>query len=240
MHSTRRSTEPEFFAKLRAVYTQWDDLGSPERQLIRNGLTKDFGEVCAYCEQHCYPPSRAQRPNDESIDHFRPRHLFQSLWLDWLNLIYACRMCNQTKDDRWPGSGTSYDQLTNQYLSHAESRYSPVMEYVSPNEIEGQRPAQEFFDFDVNNGGVTPSERLVPAEWSIANRTIWDMDLDSNDLRNLRLTRLSWLIEELNTLENFDERVNVMFRFMLPGMPFSAFIRAYVSSRFPMFNLIMF
>ena len=149
-------------------------------------------------------------------------------------------MCNQTKDDRWPGSGSSYDQLTNRYLSHADSRYGAVMEYVSPNENESQRPAQGFFDFDVNTGGVTPSERLAPTEWSIAKRTIWDIDLDSSELRNLRLARLNWLIEKLNTINDFEEKLNVLLRFMLPGMPFSAFVRAYVSYRFPMFNRIMF
>ena len=238
MHSAQRSTEPDFFAKLRTIYTQWDDLGSPERQRIRNSLTQDFGEVCAYCQQFCNLPSMAQRPNDESIDHFRPRHQFPSLWLDWLNLIYACRMCNQNKDDRWPGSGSSYDQLTDQYLSHADSRYSPVMEYVSPNEIEGQRPAQEFFDFNANTGGVTPSERLAPEDWSMANRTIWDMDLDSMHLRNLRLARLNWLLERLNTIDDFDEKLNVLLRFMLPKMPFSGLIYAYATSRFPLLKQI--
>ena len=240
MHSTRRSTEPDFFSEFLSVYTEWDDLGSPERQRIRNCLTQDFGEVCAYCEQPCNRPSAAQRPNDESIDHFRPRHLFPSLWLEWLNLIYSCRMCNQNKDDRWPGSGSSYDHLTDQYLSHTDSRYSPVIEYVSPNEMEGQRAAQDFFDFDVTTGEITPLVQLAPKEWSMATRTIWDMDLDSKHLRNLRLARLNWLLERLNTLDDFDEKLNVLLRFMLPGMPFSTFVRAYVSSRFPMFNRIMF
>ena len=114
------------------------------------------------------------------------------------------------------------------------------MEYVSPNENESQRPAQEFFDFDINTGGVTPSERLAPAEWSIAKRTIWDIDLDSSEFRNLRLARLNWLLEKLNTINDFEEKLNVLLRFMLPGMPFSAFVRAYVSYQFPMFNRIMF
>ena len=236
MRSVQRSPVPKYFGEIQTAYAQWDDLGShsPERQRIRNSLTQDFGEICAYCQQFCYRPYGTPKPNDESIDHFRPRHLFPSLWLDWLNLIYACRRCNQSKDDRWPGSGTLYDQMTDQYLSHADSRYGPVMEYVSPNENEGQRPAQEFFAFDVNTGEITPSEQLAPEEWSIANRTIWDLDLNSKDLRNLRLARLSWLLERLDSINDFDEKLNVMLRFMLPKMPFSQFIHAYVTSRFPL------
>ena len=239
MHSTQRSPEPEFFAELRADFTQWDDLGSSERQRIRNSLTQDFGEVCAYCEQFCYRPSGSPKPNDESIDHFRPRDHFRELQFDWLNLVYACFRCNQEKGGRWPGSGSSYDRLTDQYLSHADSRYRPVKEYVSPNQFEGRLPAQEFLDFDVNTGEVTPSEQLAPEEWSVASRTIWDMDLNSNDLRDLRLARLTWLLERLDTIIDFDEKLNVMLRFMLPKMPFSSFVRAYATSRFPLLNQLM-
>ena len=205
MHSTPRSTEPEFLAELRAGNSQWDDLTGLARQRIRNRLTQDFGEVCAYCQRLCNLPSRAQKPNDESIDHFRPRHKFPSLWLDWLNLIYACRMCNQNKDNKWPGGRDTYDEVTNRILSQADFRYSPVSEYVNPNEMDGQRQADEFFDFEVNTGRVTPSELLAPEEWSIAKRTIWD---------------------------------NVMLRFMLPKMPFSRFIYAYATSRFPLLTQI--
>ena len=218
MRSVQRSPEPEYFGEIRTTYAQWDDLGSysPERQRIRNSLTQDFGEICAYCQQFCYRPSRTPKLNDESIEHFRPLNLFPELWLDWLNLIYACRMCNQNKGGKWPGNS----------------------EYVNPNEAEGQRPAQDFFYFDVNTGGIAPSERLSPEEWSMANRTIWDLDLDSMHLRNLRLARLNWLLERLNAIDDFDEKLNVILRFMLPRMPFSRFIHAYVASRFPLLDQI--
>ena len=210
-----------------------------ERHRIRNRLTQDFGEVCAYCEQLCYPPTRAQKPNDESIDHFRPLRRCPSLWLDWLNLVYACRMCNQNKGGKWLGSGDTYDVVSNGILSREDSRYNPVTRYVNPNEIQGQRPAQEFFDFDVITGRVAPTDRLAQEEWSIANRTIWDMELNSNFLCNSRLERLDWLIERLDTINDFDEKLNVMLRFMLPQMPFSRFIHAYVTSRFPLLDQIL-
>lgn len=236
MHSVPRSAEPDFLADFRAAKSQWDDMDGPERQRIRTELIRDFGEVCAYCEQLCYRPSRARKPNDESIEHFRPLSLFPELWLDWLNLIYACRMCNQNKGGKWPGSRDNYDEVSNRILSSEDSRYSPAPGYINPSQTAGQRAAQGFFDFDTNTGRIAPSERLTTDEWSMARRMIWDLDLDSNYLRNLRMEQLDWLLERLNTVDDFDEKVNMMFRFMLPKIPFSTFIRAYVTSRFPLIN----
>ena len=240
MRSVSRSLEPDFFTELRATYARWEDLNGQDRGRIRAKLIQDFGEICAYCQQLCYPPrpSGLENPNDESIDHFRPRNNFQNLWLDWLNLIYACRLCNQNKGGKWPGSGDRYDALTNQWLSNQDFRYNPPTEYAIPNQGGGTLPAEEFFDFDVSTGAISPSARLSPQEWSIANRTIWDLDLDSKQLRDLRLERLNWLIEKLETVKDFDEKLNVMLRFMLPKMPFSRFIYAYVTARFPLIERI--
>ena len=159
--------------------------------------------------------------------------------MDWLNLIYACRECNQNKGNKWPGIGDSYDNLTNRDISSLDTRYISVSEYVNPNDSVGYRPAQHFFEFDIDNRKIVPSERLNHQEWSVARRTIWDLDLNSNYLRNLRLERLTWLIERLDTISEFESKLDVLLRFMLPKMPFSNFIRAYAMRRFPLLNQIM-
>ena len=239
MHSVPRSPEPDFLADFRKVKNQWDELDGTERQRIRTELMRDFGEVCAYCEQLCYTPSKAEKPSDESIDHFRPRSRFPNLWLDWPNLIYACRMCNQNKGNKWPGSLDTYDEISNRVLSSEDSRYTPVSQYVSPSQASHQRMAQEFFNFDAHTGRIAPSNGLASDEWAMARRTIWDMDLNSNYLCNLRLEQLDWLIEKLDTIESFDEKVNVIFRFMLQKTPFSTFVRSYLISRFPPLNQLL-
>ena len=241
MRSVSRSPEPDLLAELRAAYAHWDDLSGQDRGSIRAMLTHDFGEICAYCQQLCYPPrpSGFEKPNDESIDHFRPRKQFRNLWLDWLNLIYACRECNQNKGSKWPGIGDSYDDLSNRILSSEDSRYISVSEYVNPNESAGHNPAQHFFYFDIDTGEILPSDPLDREEWSVARRTIWDLELNSNNLRNLRLERLTWLIEKLDTIDEFESKLNVLLRFMLPRMPFSNFVRAYATRRFPLLNQII-
>ena len=249
MHSVKRSTEPGFFAELRAAYTDWDDLDGSARRRIRGTLARDFGKVCAYCEQFCQPTQpRAQieseetspQLDEESVDHFRPRHWFPDLWLDWLNLVYACYRCNQAKRGSWP---EYYDDV-NQKLAAREPRYTPVSEYVNPNASDGKRLAGEFFAFDVETGEMTAGEHLDGEEWSIAHRTIYDIDLndrhlgenDKGHLWNRRLRQVNMLIQALNTVQDPFRKVRMAHEFTLPDKPFSGFISAYLKQHFPDFG----
>ena len=244
MHSVKRSPEPGFFAELRAACTDWDDLDGGARRRIRDALFEDFGSVCAYCERSCeWPNSYSNSPNQETIDHFRPRSRFPGLWLDWLNLVYSCHRCNQAKSGSWPGHD---DEVVNQRLAAVYPKYTPVSEYVNPNEEPGQRPVREFFDFNVETGEVTPADRLDNTEWSTARRTISDIDLNDSELGeneqghlwNRRRRQRDLLMQALSAIEDFDEQVGLMRDFALPGKPFSGFISAYLKQRFPEFGLL--
>ena len=76
----------------------------------------------------------------------------------------------------------------------------------------------------------------------MARRTIRDIDLndstlgeyDPRHLWNRRLHQRDLLIERLNSLDDFDLKVRTLFEFTLPDKPFSAFIFAYFTERFPM------
>ena len=250
MHSVKRSTEPGFFAELRAAYTDWDDLDGGARQRIRVVLARDFGLVCAYCEEFCQPTQpRARaggeesppRPDEESIDHFRPLSRFPDLWLDWPNLIYSCYRCNQSKGNAWPVE----DDVKNRLLTAAyRPSYTPVSEYVNPNEEPGRRPANDFFDFDFDTGEIKPAVQLDDVGWSMARRTIGDIDLndelseretyDPDHLFNQRRYHLYLLIEQINT--HPDLSYQVMQEATLPDKPFSSYISAYLKQRFPGFG----
>jgi len=95
MHSVLRSPEPDFLADLRTKYSDWSQLEGVDRRQVRAALAADFGVICGYCEQPCVEPTRAERDNEESVDHFRPRRIFPNEWMNWANLIYSCRRCNQ-------------------------------------------------------------------------------------------------------------------------------------------------
>lgn len=243
MHSVERSPEPEFFQALRTAYTRWDELDSGDRHRIRNALVQDFGTICAYCEQPCQSPTENERRDEESIDHFRPRKHFPDQWLEWLNLVYACRRCNQSKGQRWPGFD---DDLVNQLLKGESARYVPVSEYVNPSAHGSWRPAEGFYTFDVRTGEIAPSDEISDSEWSMARRTIMDIDLNDSKLGdnapehlwNLRMRQRRLLVRRLDGLDDFDAKVNIMLQFMLPDKPFSSFVRAYVNDRFPLLRHI--
>ena len=183
-----------------------------DRRNIRNALARDFGEVCAYCEQLCDSGVNSRAVNAETIDHFRPRSRFPHLQFDWSNLIYACYRCNQSKGNSWPGYD---DSLINQSLSAMYHRYTSPSEYVSPNVSLGGRPAQEFFDFDVDTGEIFAANDLDDLEWSLARRTIRDIDLndselgenDPNHLMFQRRDELDQLIQRLSGLQDPEQQV---------------------------------
>ena len=173
--------------------------------------------------------------NREEIEHFRPRSRFPNLSFDWLNLVYACRRCNQSKGDSWPGFE---DASINVLLAADDPRYTPVSEYVSPNVSAGQRPATYFFSYDVDTGEIMPSVQLSSIEWSVARRTIRDIDLndsqlgenDPNHLWRQRLVQLDFLREAANAQEDDELAAMIVQEFMMPDSPFSSFVQVYVGT----------
>ena len=235
MHGVERSPEPDFLAELRAVYSQWDDLDGPERQRIRDALRTDFEGCCAFCEDWCVE-SVAEDDNRGTVDHFRPRSRFPDEWLAWLNLVYACRRCNNTKGNLWPETSDA----TNRRLS-VIGRYSGAVTYVNPSLIPDQRPAGEFFEYRFDSGQMTAADGLSDIEWSMGVRTIADLDLNSDyeavgdRLPYLRRERLDFLITGLgNPMEDLARTVAVLRELTQPSQPFSGFILAYARDRFPL------
>ena len=242
MHPVQRSPEPDFWPELQATFLRWDDLGSGERRQIRDALAGDFGPICAYCERPCHSQSRLGAPSDaETIDHFRPRNRFPTLYLEWLNLVYACDRCNQRKGNQWPSFD---DSEINQRLSALYSgRYVPPAEYVNPNWTVGQRPVREYFAFDVNTGAITPAEGLDATEWSMALRTILDIDLNDSSgnspgenepahLWNRRLNHLNLLANQLVGMDDLAAQISIVRQFTMVDKPYSGFISAWVQARF--------
>ena len=233
MRSVRRSQEPVILGKIRPHDGEWRDLGYSERNELRQALFGDFSGICAYCDEECDSSTdRSKSPWAETIDHFRPRSKFPHLAYDWLNLIYACERCNKAKADQWP----EHDDLANTFLA-AYDRFIPVSEYVNPNALGGQLPASDFFDFDVQTGEIVPAEDTSDLEWSIAMRTIRDIDLndrnlgenDPNHLFNRRMDWLDRLITKLEAVDDFDSLMDLRYEFTRPDQPFSGFVSAYFS-----------
>ena len=112
-------------------------------------------------------------------------------------------------------------------------------EYVNPNAAVDRRPAQEFFAFDVNTGEMLPAAELDSLEWSIAIRTIRDIDLNDNavnapgendpsHLWNRRLAQLHFLVSQLLRMDDAEAQIGLIRQFALPDKPFSGFVAAYL------------
>ena len=227
MHSIPRSPEPDFLLDLLTRYSDWSQLEPVERRQVRSALADDFSEICAYCEQQCVEPTRAERDNEESVDHFRPRRHYPNEWLNWLNLIYACRRCNQSKLSKWP----TIDDRDNRLLARI-TRYEPISEYVCPNQSDTQLHCETLFAFNVATGEINPANDIDDAHWSMAYRTIVDIDLNSIqpgqlDLPELRKEWVKSLETTLNKAENPDLRSTIISGFCRRDQPFSSLAMSY-------------
>ena len=258
MHSVIRSPEPtNLFDELRCKYNQdmtpWDKKQfGPDRWKIRRALEFDFGKVCAYCEQPCQEGSVEDA---ETTDHFEPRVEFPKKWLDWNNMVLACRRCNRNKGGKWPGRKRSWPEKTGvrpayddavidaRLIALHKDRYVPPSEYANPSVVSGKRFAQDLFSYNFDTGEIWPSESLDNEEWSIARRTIVDIDLndiesgqyslgeyDENNLWEQRLDWLDWVLGELMDLDDIDSQRKRAGDFIVPKMPYSGFISAYFES----------
>ena len=231
MHTVPRSPEPGFLASIAAVRSQWSELSFEERRNIRDALREDFSGCCAYCEKHC-----SGRPgvseHGETIDHFRPRSKFPDEWLRWPNLMYACVRCNDSKGNSWP----EVTDNSNRRLSII-ARYKPVSSYVSPNVHLGQPSAENYFAYRLTDGIIVAAETLSPDEWSLAYRTIDDLDLNSDrqaagdSLPYLRRERLDFVIDAIgDPTMDIDRSMSILGAYSQPDQPFSSYIAAYVES----------
>lgn len=111
-----------------------------------------------------------------------------------------------------------------------------MSEYVSPNASAKQRPASDFFSYDFDTGEIMPSDQLSSIEWSVARRTITDIDLndsqlgenDPNHLWRQRRAQLDLLREATIAHDDDDLAAMIVEDLMLPDSPFSSFVQAYV------------
>ena len=242
MHAVQRSPEPAIFAALRTSgVNSYSELDFDQRRQIRDALAHDFGGVCAYCEKRCDENWRVNgvpKENRPENEHFCPEEEFSTRSLEWLNLVYSCKRCNDVKSNFWPrrNIGTpDYDG------------------FVSPNAV-GQQPvncvqrfpAENFFDFakDVERGLINPAvdQCVHYLERAMAAVTIDYLDLNSDyenpDRRGTGLLlpeqRQDKAIALRNRLQSAWDTGDVAMMAaelnsaVQPDQPFSSYIKAYI------------
>ena len=171
-------------------------------ETLRRRLHQEFSGLCAYCERKV----RSRRGQPGPIDHFRPRnpatgsqlsHFGAEITFVWLNLMYACSDCQNRKDNKWPGTLTPHNEgLINNFLVQKATQdgwvYAPVSVadgYIDPNQ-DGGTPAQDYFEYNAQDGNISPSQVLNSDHRSKALRTIFDIGLEDTILSAERLSHI--------------------------------------------------
>ena len=119
-------------------------------------------------------------------------------------------------------------------------RFTPISEYVTPNAEAGRREAQERFEFSVETGEIRAAGQLSDEEWSMARRTIRDVDLndsrrgenDPGHLLNRRRRQRRLLEQQLGRVLDPIQQVEMAIEFTRPGRPFSSYLTAFFNNRF--------
>jgi hypothetical protein len=95
-------------------------------------------------------------------------------------------------------------------------------------------PPRLFFGFDVDNGEIRPVNDLAEAEWSVAFRTIFDLDLNSStsgdDLANQRVVERQLLDQTLLQVFDSNLRQVIVTGLVQTHRPFSGFMSAYAKA----------
>lgn len=158
--------------------------------------------TCAYCERLC---ENRQGFSQNEVDHFRPRSFANHLTFEWINMIYSCRGCNRNKDDGL--FGLEVDTLG----------------FVNPREPN----AEEYFGFDLQTGAPIPHPSLEDdLHKEKAERTIAALNLDRDDINEMRLTHLGRVRRDLN-IKGIDRKAKrvILSIFRRRKMQFSSIVR---------------
>ena len=88
MRYIQKGNEPPSFAEWKQQSNDdwqptWDNFQKPEKIHVLDSLLKEQGFICCYCGQ------RIDRKYSH-IEHFKPRHSYLSLSLDYSNLLSSC------------------------------------------------------------------------------------------------------------------------------------------------------
>jgi hypothetical protein len=76
-------------------------------------LRHDFNQHCGYCGSY-----DGFRHTWFEVDHFIPKSFFEQIGnitnVDYLNLVYSCKYCNNNKSNKWPSNSETIYNINNE------------------------------------------------------------------------------------------------------------------------------
>ena len=113
MHFVECGAEPAYLVKLKNSQPDpdWD---TAKTGPVKDYLGEKFNNLCGYCEWRCWDDGNTE--DSPSVDHFEPKGRkgtprYRRLVFKWDNLVYACRRCNQAKDNQFPNGAEDNSRL---------------------------------------------------------------------------------------------------------------------------------
>ena len=151
--------------------------------IFRSKLGRRTNDICWYCERQCDVDAELGG-RTATVDHFRPLSRFPQLAYAWSNWVFSCRRCNgENKQNSWPESG-----------------------YVDPCAADVSERPEQYFDYAVNTGEITPKIGLPCDARQRALHTIHDLGLNKLDVMYFRFEWTQLFVADLFALPVADRQ----------------------------------
>lgn len=103
-------------------------------------IARDCSRQCVYCAIH---ESLFGGIRNFTIDHYRPRSLFEELMHIITNLYLACGVCNAFKGDDWPNE-PALDHSLEAYPDPGGVDYNTIFQIANTHEVVGLTTASRY------------------------------------------------------------------------------------------------
>lgn len=128
--------------------------------LHKDDLQVDFNNSCAYCGSY-----DGYKHTYFEVDHFIPKDFIIKNKLsislvEYSNLVYSCKFCNNNKLDKWPSQSQTVSHLNDKgFIDPCDAEYNNHLYRTSEGAILwksdlGEWMAKEAFHFDIREKGI--------------------------------------------------------------------------------------
>jgi uncharacterized protein (TIGR02646 family) len=158
----------------------------------KKDLQEDFNFHCAYCGSY-----DGFRHTWYEVDHFIPKSFFIPLknisTIDYSNLVYSCKFCNNKKLSKWPSQSESIHHINNQgFVDPCDPDYENHLYRTTKGSI--------MWKTDLGEWMVKRAFKFDERDYSI--RILWQI----NETRKL----IDKFVEQLSQIdEDSEEYINI-------------------------------
>lgn len=140
-------------------------------------LRDDFHHRCGYCGDHEF-----FRETYYEIDHFVPHTLDKNRLCDYYNLVYSCRACNNSKNDKWPtGDAATPNDGKSGWIDPCSPEYAKQFERLEDGSIMSKTDLGQWMWSALTLGN--PIHRI---KWKMEQlRTLLKETDDFKDIRDI-------------------------------------------------------